>query len=120
MIITKPPKPSTVVFTTRSKKKSAKDDSEVEFYQPPPTYEERMKQLRVGAGINNFKALKYETRTPAEQKEIEDLIMEKLGTWKFSPKQFSQQVPAVLLDKIKVRWDNIIQIVKDIFGQTLK
>ena len=84
MIITKPPKPSTIVFTRRSKKKGAKDDNEVEFYRPPPTYEERLKQLRVGVGINNFKALKYWTRTPTKKKEIEDLIMEKIGTWKFS------------------------------------
>ena len=79
-----------------------------------------MKQLRVGVGIENFKALKYETRTPAKKKEIEDLIMEKLGTWKFSLELFSQQVPIVLLNKIRVRWDNTIQTVKDIFGQTLK
>ena len=64
--------------------------------------------------------MKYETRTPTEKKEIEDLIMEKLGTWKFSSDQFSQQVPTVLLVKIKVGWDNTIQSVKDIFGQTLK
>ena len=43
VIITKPPKPFTIVFTRRSKKKGAKDDSGVEFYQPPPTYEERLK-----------------------------------------------------------------------------
>ena len=79
-----------------------------------------LKQLRVGVGIKNFKALKYETRTPTEKKEIEDLIMEKIGTWKFSPEQFAQQVLVVLLDKIRVRWDNTIQTIKDIFGQTLK
>ena len=105
----KPPKPSTIVFTMRSKKKSGKDDSEVEFYRYPPTYEERLKQLRVGEGVDNFKELKYETRTRIEKKEIKDLIMEKLGTWKFSPEQFSQQVPIVLLDKIKVGCDNTIQ-----------
>ena len=120
MIITKPPKPTTTVFTRRSRRKGAKDEGEVEFYQPPPTYEERLKKLRVGIGINNFKELNYETMTPTEKKEIEDLIMEKLGTWKFSPKQFAQKVPAVLLDKIRVKWDNTVQIVKDIFGQNLK
>ena len=76
--------------------------------------------MREGVGINNFKALKYETRTHTKQKEIEDLIMEKLGKWKFSPDQFASQVSAVLLDKIKVRWDNTIQTIKDIFSQTLK
>ena len=79
-----------------------------------------LKQLREGVGINNSKELKYETRTIVEKKEIEDLIMEKLGTWKFSPDQFSQQVLVVLLEKIKVKWENTIKIVKEIFGQTLK
>lgn len=46
--------------------------------------------------------------------------MDKLGRWKFSPDQFSSQVPIVLLDKIKFRWDNTIQNIKDIFSQTLK
>ena len=31
MIIAKPPKPSTDIFTRRSKKKGGKDDNEVEF-----------------------------------------------------------------------------------------
>ena len=46
--------------------------------------------------------------------------MEKLGKLKFSPNQFASQVPTILLQKIKVRWDNTIQTIKDIFSQTLK
>ena len=46
MIITKPPKPTIVVFTRRSRKKGAKDDSEVEFHRPPPTYEEKAKIVK--------------------------------------------------------------------------
>ena len=83
VIITKPQ----AVFTRHTRK--GKQEGEVVFSKSPPTFEERLKQLRVGAGISNFKALKYGTRTPQEQKEIEDLVMEKLGTWKFSPDQFS-------------------------------
>ena len=79
-----------------------------------------MKKLREGYRINNFKALKYETRTCVGQKEIKYLIMEKLGKWKLSPDQFASQVPVFLLDMIKVIWDNTIQMVKDIFSQTLK
>ena len=46
--------------------------------------------------------------------------MEKLGKLKFYPNQYASQVPAILLDKIKVRWDNTIQTIKEIFSQTLK
>ena len=48
------------------------------------------------------------------------MIMEKLSRWELSFDQFSSQVLVVLLHKIKVRWDNTIQIVKEIFSQTLK
>lgn len=46
--------------------------------------------------------------------------MEKLGIWKFSPEQFASQILVVLLDKIRVRWENVVQIVKDIYEQKLK
>ena len=46
--------------------------------------------------------------------------MEKLGTWKFSLEQFAQQVATLLLEKNRVRWDNTIQTITDIFGETLK
>lgn len=36
------------------------------------------------------------------------------------PKKFALQIPIVLLDKIRVRWESIVQIVKDIFEQKLK
>lgn len=114
VIITKPQ----AVFTRRTRK--GRKESEVVFSKPPLTFEERLKQLRVGAGISNFKALKCETRTPAEQKDIEDLVMEKLGTWKFSPDQFASQIPSVLFDKIKVRWEHTEQTVRDIFEQRLR
>jgi hypothetical protein len=114
VIITKP----LAVFTSRTRK--GRQESEVVFNKSPPTFEERLKQLRVGAGISNFKALKYETRTPAEQKEIEDLVMEKLGTWKCSPDQFASQIPTILFDKIKVRWEHTEQTVRDILAQRLR
>ena len=43
VIITKPPKPTIAILTRRSMKKGAKDESEVAFYRPPPTFEERLK-----------------------------------------------------------------------------
>ena len=64
--ITKPPKPSTIVFTRRSKKKAGEEGSDIKFSQPPPTFKDRLNTLRGGAGMANFKALKYETRTKAE------------------------------------------------------
>ena len=64
MIITKPPKPSTAVFIRRSRKKDDKEGSDVIFNRPPPTFQERIKVIREGVGVHDFKALKYETRTP--------------------------------------------------------
>ena len=65
VIITKPPKPSIAVFTRRFRKKAGKEGSDVIFNRPPPTFQERLTVLREGAGVHNFKALKYETRTLA-------------------------------------------------------
>jgi len=46
--------------------------------------------------------------------------MEKLGIWKYSPKKISPQIPTYLLDKIKVKWENILQTIKDIFDKNLR
>ena len=113
MFITKPQKPTTAVFTRRTRK----GKSEPVFIHPAPTFEERLKQIRVGVGICNFKALKYETQTPVEQKEIEDFVMEKMGIWKYSPAQMQPQIHADHFAKIKVRWESTMQTVKDIFEQ---
>ena len=115
VIITKPQKQPTAMFTQRSRK--GKKESEPVFVRSAPTFEDRMKQLKEGAGICNFKALKYETRTPEEQKRIEDLVVEKMGVWKYSPAQMKPQVHPDLFDKIKVRWDLTTQTVKGIFEQ---
>ena len=66
VIITKPQKQPKTVFTQRTRK--GKSESEPVFVLSAPTFEDRMKQLKEGAGICNFKALKYETRTLDEQK----------------------------------------------------
>lgn len=76
-----------------------------------------MKQLRVAGGIFNFKVLKYETRTLAEKKEIEELVMEKMGIWKYSPAQMQPQIHANIFTKITFRWENKVQTVKNIFEQ---
>ena len=46
-----------------------------------------------GFGMKKFKFLKYETRNEKEKRKIEDTIMTKLGKWKYSPNEFSQQIP---------------------------
>ena len=51
-------KSSTIVFTRWSRKKSDKEGSDIIFSQPPPAFQDRLKELRVGAGITNFNALK--------------------------------------------------------------
>ena len=35
--------------------------------------------------MENFKSLRYETRNVDEKKKIEDMMMSKLGKWKYSP-----------------------------------
>ena len=46
--------------------------------------------------------------------------MDNMGKWKYSPDQLPSQIPTILLEKIKVRWENTQQTVKDIFAQTLR
>lgn len=41
--------------------------------------------MEEGAGITNFEALKFETRTDAKKIQIEDLVLTKMGKWKYSP-----------------------------------
>ena len=103
------------MFTKRTRK--GKKESEPIFVQSAPIFEERMKQLRVGEGISNFKALKYETWTPNEKKEIRELVLEKMVTWKYSLEKMQPQIHANLFAKIKVRWENTVQNIKDICKQ---
>ena len=91
--ITKP-----IVFSQRtSRKKSRKEEEQVFLKKPPPTLQERMKSMEEGASVVNFKILKYEIRTAEEKKQIEDMVMSKMGKWKYSPKQFTNQVPECLM-----------------------
>ena len=53
--ITKPPKPSTAMFTRWSKKKVDKDSGDIIFSWPPPTFKDRLKAFRGGVGMANFK-----------------------------------------------------------------
>ena len=52
--------------------------------KPAPTFEQRLKSLEEGAGITNFKALKFETRTDVKKMKIEELVLNKMGKWKYS------------------------------------
>lgn len=80
VIITKPTTSSTIVFTRRSSRKKAnKEGRDVIFKRPPPTFEERVKDLESRSCIKNFKALKYETRIAKEKRKIEDVLISKNG-----------------------------------------
>lgn len=69
--------------------------------------------------MTNLKSLRYETRSAVEKKQFEDMIMSKLGKWKYSPDQLVQQISNELMQELKPRWENAKKIAKDIFEQTL-
>ncbi|GLJ37737.1 hypothetical protein SUGI_0766750 [Cryptomeria japonica] len=117
VVITKP-KPKTAVFTRRTRK--GQKESKVVFRKPPPTFEEKLKQLEQGSGMSNFKALKYESRSDAEKMQIEELLLNKMGKWKYTPDDISSQIPNELLVRIRPRWTSAVQTVKDIYAQSLK
>ena len=76
--ITKP-----AIFARRTlKKKFGKEEEEIILKKPPPTFEERIKAMEIGPRMINLKILKYELRTAKEQKQIEDIVMTKMGKWK--------------------------------------
>ncbi|GLJ37187.1 hypothetical protein SUGI_0754410 [Cryptomeria japonica] len=75
VVITKP-KPKTAVFTRKTRK--GQKESEILFRRPPPTFEEKLKQLEQGSGMSNFKALRYENRSDAEKMQIEELLLNKM------------------------------------------
>ena len=64
VIITRPQKQPTIVFTRRTRK----GEKEVVYNKPPLTFQERMKKMEEGAGITNFKSLKFETRIEEDKK----------------------------------------------------
>ncbi|GLJ37764.1 hypothetical protein SUGI_0767470 [Cryptomeria japonica] len=70
--------------------------------------------------MSNFKALKYENRSDAEKMQIEELLLNKMGKWKYTPDDISSQIPNELLVRIRPRWTSTVQTVKDIYPQTLK
>ena len=76
--------------------------------------------MEEGAGITNFKALKFETRTDAEKMQIEELVLSKMGKWKYSPDQIAPQISKELVERLKPRWELATQTVKDIYEQSLK
>ena len=45
--------------------------------------------MEEGASLTNFKALKFETRTEEEKMQIEELVLSKMGKWKYSPDQIA-------------------------------
>ena len=76
------------------------EEEEIVLKKPPPTFEERLKAIETGSGMINFKIFKYELRTTKEKKWIEDMVMKKMGKWKYSLDQFPQQIPEALMMKV--------------------
>lgn len=102
VIITRPTKSSAAVFnrrTSRKKLKLGKEVDDVILKHPPPIFQEKIKENDSGAGMENFKSLIYETRNVEEKKQVEDMIMSKLGKRKYSPDQLAQQIPNELKKK---------------------
>ncbi len=79
VIITKPTKPSTTVLIKMSRKKANKGGGDITFNRRPPILQDRPKELNYGVGITNFKALKYEAKIVEEKKQIEDMVIDKMG-----------------------------------------
>ena len=88
--------------------------------KPPLTFEARLKMLEEGASFTNFRALKFETRTEQEKMRIEELVLNKMGRWKYSPDQVASEVPKELLERLQIRWEAATKTVNDIYEQTLK
>ena len=102
LIITKPKKKPTTVFSRRTRQ----GKQEPVLIKPPLTFEARLKQLEAGDGFINFKALKFETRTDEEKMQIEELVLNKMGKWKYSPDQIASQISKELLERLQPRWDS--------------
>lgn len=90
VIITKPTKCSTIVFTRRTSRSRKKlklheeDAKEIIFKKPPPTFQEKLKDIEGEARMEIFKSLRYETGNVDEKKQVDDMIMTKLGKCKYS------------------------------------
>ena len=72
--------PKPIVFSRRtSRKKLDKGEEQIVFKKPPPTLQERLKDMEEEVGVLNFKIFKYDIRTKQEKKQIEDIVMSKMG-----------------------------------------
>lgn len=76
--------------------------------------------MEKGYGMENYKSLKYETMNAKEKNKIEDMLVKRLGKWKYSLDQLAQKIPNELIQVIKHRWESVTNIFKDIFEKTLK
>ena len=52
--------------------------------------------------------------------QIEELVLNKMGKWKYSLDQIASQISKELLERLQIRWDAATKTVKDIYEQTLK
>ena len=85
-----------------------------------PIFEKRLKALREGSGMTNFRYLKYETRNKVEQKQIEDALIEKLEKQKYDPFKLKRKSLDALLKIVSHHWANVLKIEKEIREKTLR
>lgn len=76
--------------------------------------------MEEGADITNFRSLKYETRIDAKKMQVEELVLNKMGKWKYSPDQLASHISNELLERLKPRWELAMQTTRDIYEKTLR
>ena len=57
---------------------------DVIFKRPLATFQQKQKEIDFGAGVENFKSLRCEIRNEEEKEQVEDMVVFKLGKWKYS------------------------------------
>ena len=52
--------------------------------------------------------------------KIEELVLNKMGKWKYSPDQIASQISKELLERLQPRWESATKTAKDIYEQSLR
>ena len=52
--------------------------------------------------------------------QIEELVLSKMGKWKYSPDQTTSQISKELLERLQPRWESATKTAKDIYEQSLR
>ena len=63
-----------------------------------------------GSVMEDFRYMKYETKSKDEQKKIEDAMVEKMEKWKYDPNELKWKYPYALLKFVPHHWSNALKI----------